>query len=67
MIRARIINGEVVPLTEEDRRQLNEMFPDGNVVLTSDNCPELADAIKKISDDVFEERKDLYRRLANVD
>lgn len=41
MIHARIQNGEVVPLTDEDRRELDKAFPDGNIILTSDNCPEI--------------------------
>ena len=42
MIQARFENGEVIPLTEDDRRELERFFPDGNVQLNSDNCPELA-------------------------
>lgn len=67
MAKARIVDGEIVPLTEDDRREIERMFPDGNIVLTSDNCPELAAAIDKISDEVLAERKDLYRRLAEFD
>lgn len=67
MIHARIENGEIIPSTEEDRRKLNEMFPDGNIALNSNNCPEVAAAIEKISADVLAERKDLYRRLGNFD
>lgn len=66
MIHARIENGEVIPLTDEDRRELSEMFPDGNVALNSNNCPEVAAAIEKISANVLVERKNLYRRLANA-
>jgi hypothetical protein len=65
MIHARLENGEVVPLTDADRRELNKLFPDGNVVLNSDNCPELAAEIEKISAEVLAERQELYRRLAN--
>ncbi len=67
MIHARIENGEIVPASDEDRREFFEMFPDGNVVLNSDNCLEVADAIEKISDAVLVERKNLYRRLGNFD
>lgn len=67
MIHARIENGEIIPSTEEDRRKLNEMFPDGNIALNSNNCPEVAAAIEKIFADVLAERKDLYRRLGNFD
>ena len=67
MIHARIENGEIVPASDEDRREFYEMFPDGNVVLNSDNCLEVAEAIEKISVAVLDERKDLYRRLGNFD
>lgn len=67
MIHARIEHGEIVPASDEDRREFYEMFPDGNVVLNADNCSEVADAIEKISADVLVERKDLYRRLGNFD
>lgn len=67
MIRAKIKNGEVFPLLDEDRREFEKIFPDGNVVLNSDNCPEVADAIEKFSAEALIERKDLYRRLGNFD
>ena len=67
MIHARIENGEIVPASDEDRREFYEMFPDGNIALNSNNCPEVAAAIEKISADVLAERKDLYRRLGNFD
>lgn len=67
MAKARIVDGEIVPLTEDDRRELERMFPDGNVILTSDNCPELAAAIDKISDMLLEQNKDAYEALARYD
>ena len=67
MIRAKIKNGEVIPLLDEDRRELEKMFPDGNVILNSDNCSEVAAAIEKFSAEVLLERKDLYRRIGNFD
>ena len=67
MIHAKIENGEIVPLSDEDRRELGKIFPDGRITINSDNCPEVDDAIKKISAAVLVERKDLYRRLGNFD
>ncbi|MBR0287370.1 MAG: hypothetical protein IJQ82_00155 [Selenomonadaceae bacterium] len=67
MIHAKIENGEVIPLSDEDRRKFDKIFPDGKVEINSDNCPEVADAIDKISAEVLIERKDLYRRLGNFD
>lgn len=67
MAKARIVDGEIVPLTEDDRRELDRMFPDGNIVLTSDNCPELAAAIEMYSDMLLEQNKDAYEALARYD
>ena len=67
MAKARIVDGEIVPLTEDDRRELDRMFPDGNIVLTSDNCPELAAAIEMFSDMLLEQNKDAYEALARYD
>ena len=66
-IHAQWTNGEITPSTDEDRRKLNEVFPDGNIVLNSDNCPEIAAEIEKLSNEILAERKDLYRRLAEFD
>ena len=67
MIRAKIFNNEVVGLTPQDQRALDEIFPDGEVRLNSDNCPEVAAAIDKISADILAERKNLFGRLARFD
>ena len=67
MIHAKIFNNEVVGATEEDQRALDEMFPDGEVHLNSDNCPEVAAAIDKISADILTERQNVFGRLARYD
>lgn len=67
MIHARIENGKVIPLTEADRQKFEAAFPDGNVTLNSDNCPQVADAINRASAEILAQRKDLYRRLADFD
>lgn len=66
-IHAKILNGEVYPLTSEDEEKLKQAFPDGRVILNSDNCPEVAAAIEKVSAEVLSERQNLYARLARYD
>lgn len=67
MIHARIENGEVIPLTEDDRRELERLFPDGNVQLNSDNCPELAAEIERQSALLLAQNKTAYEALARYD
>ena len=67
VIRAKILNGEVYALTPEDDAKLKQAFPDGRIVLTSENCPELAAKIDELSAKLLVEKRDLYRRLANAD
>ena len=67
MIRARVENGEVTPLTELDKRELERLFPDGTVVLNSDNCPELAAAIEEQSKLLLAQNKAAYEALARYD
>ncbi|MBQ3434100.1 MAG: hypothetical protein IJG24_03535 [Selenomonadaceae bacterium] len=66
-IHAKILNGEVYALTAEDDAKLKAAFPDGKVVLTSQNCPEVAAAIERASNEILSERKNLYERLARYD
>ena len=66
-IHAKLLNGEVYPLTNEDERNFKIAFPDGRVVLTSENCPEVAAAIERASNEILSERKALYERLARYD
>ena len=66
-IHAKLLNGEVYPLSPEDEAKLKIAFPDGRVVLTSENCPELAAAIERASSEILSERKNLYERLARYD
>ena len=66
-IHAKILNGEVFGLTAEDDAKLKAAFPDGNVVLTSQNCPEVAAAIERASNEILSERKNLSERLARYD
>lgn len=67
MIHARIENGEVIPLNEDDRRELERFFPDGNVQLNSDNCPELAAEIERQSALLLAQNKTAYEALARYD
>lgn len=67
MIHAQFVDGEIVPATEEDKRKLDEMFPDGDVVLTSENCPELAAAIDEQSALLLAQNKAAYEALARYD
>ena len=67
IIHAKVFNGEVYPLSPEDEEKLKQAFPDGRVVLTSENCSELADAIKKASDELLIENRKAYERLARYD
>lgn len=67
MIHARFENGEVIPLTEDDRRELERLFPDGNVQLNSDNCPELAAEIERQSALLLAQNKTAYEVLARYD
>ena len=67
MIHAKIFGNEVVGLTPADQAALDEMFPGGEVHLNTDNCPQVAEAFEKISAEVLNENRDLYRRLANLD
>ena len=66
-IHAKILNGEVYPLTPEDDAKLKAAFPDGRVVLTSENCPELAAAIERASDELLIQNREAYERLARYD
>lgn len=66
-IHAKLLNGEVYPLTNEDEAKLKIAFPDGRVVLTSENCPELAAAIEKASAEVLVKNRNVYERLARYD
>ena len=67
MIHAVIERGKVQPLTENDKRELEKLFPDGNVILNSDNCPELAAAIEEQSKLLLEQNKLAYEALARYD
>lgn len=67
IIHAKVFNGEVYPLSPEDEEKLKQAFPDGRVVLTSENCPELAAAMKKASDELLIKNRDAYERLARFD
>lgn len=66
-IHAKLLNGEVYPLSPEDEAKLKIAFPDGRVVLTSENCPELAAAIEKASAEVLVKNRNVYERLARYD
>ena len=66
-IHAKLFYGEVYPLTLEDEAKLKEAFPDGKVVLTSENCPELAAAIEKASAEILAKNRNVYARLARHD
>jgi len=66
-IHAKILNGEVYALTPDDDAKLKAAFPGGKVVLTSQNCPELAAEIERASSEILSERKNLYERLARYD
>ena len=57
--------GNVIPLTDEDRIKLEAAFPDGNVVLTSDNCPEIAAEIERQSAILLEQNREAYGALAD--
>ena len=67
MIHARIENGKVIPLTEADRQKLEAAFPDGNVTLNSDNCPQVAADIEKYSAALIEQNRTAYEALARYD
>ncbi len=67
IIHAKVFNGEIYPLSPEDEEKLKQAFPDGRVILTSENCPELADAIKKASDELLIENREAYEGLTHHD
>lgn len=60
-------SGQVIPQTDDDRRRLELMFPDGNVRLNSDNCPELAAEIKRLSGMLLRQNRATYEALAKYD
>lgn len=66
-IHAKILNGEVFGLTAEDDAKLKAAFPDGKVVLTSQNCPEVAAAIERASNEILIQNREAYARLAHYD
>ena len=59
--------GNVIPLTEEDRIKFEVAFPDGEVHLNSDNCPELAAEIERQSAILLEQNRKAYEVLAHYD
>lgn len=67
MIRATYENGKVIPLTEDDRREMEKFFPDGNVILNSDNCPQLAAEIERQSAILLAQNRQAYEALARYD
>lgn len=67
MVHAQFVDGELIPLTQKDADELKEMFPDGNVILTSDNCPELAEVINRILAKLLEQNREAYGALARND
>ena len=67
IIHAKVFNGEVYPLTPEDEEKLKQAFPDGRVVITSKNCPELAAKIDEIGDRLLIDRREVYEKLARYD
>ena len=66
MIHAKIFFNDVVGATEEDQRALDEMFPDGEVHLNSDNCPEVAALIEEQSALLLEQNREAYEALARL-
>lgn len=66
-IHAKLLGNEVYPLTFDDEAKLKSAFPDGRVVLTSENCPELAAAIEKASAELLIKNRNVYERLARSD
>lgn len=67
MIQAMYENGVITPLTETDRREMDKFFPDGNIVLNSDNCPQLAAEIEKQSAILLAQNRQAYEVLARYD
>ena len=67
MIHAKYVDGKVVPITEEDATELEKRFPDGQVILSSDNCPELNNVIDRISAKLLEQNREAYEALARYD
>ena len=67
VIHAKVLGNEVYPLSPEDEEKIKQAFPDGRVVLTSENCPELAAKIDEIGDQLLIERREVYERLARYD
>ena len=60
-------HGNVIPLTKEDQIKLEAAFPYGDVVLTSDNCPELAAEIERQSTILLNQNREVYDALARYD
>lgn len=67
IIHVKLLNGEIYPSTPEEAEKLKSAFPDGKVTLTSENCPELAAAIERASNELLIENREAYERLARYD
>ena len=67
MIHAKIFGNEVVGLTPADQAALDEMFPNGEVHLNTDNCPQVAAEVERLSAELLEQNCTAYEALAHYD
>ncbi len=54
------------PKHKEERSKIHELDKREKIYLTSENSPELKAAMDKISMELLERNKNLYKRLANA-